>query len=76
MANEKKMAYILDMEQMAVDFSIGALLGIIVPETVGRNVASNVAGNPHKMVIMEAPIKLIVFWMEDLNYQELREINY
>ena len=29
-----------------------------------------------KMVIMEAPIKLIVFWMEDLNYQELREINY
>ena len=58
MANEKKMAYILDMEQMAVDFSIGALLGIIVPETVGRNVASNVAGNPHKNGNYGSPYKV------------------
>ena len=52
------MAYILDMEQMAVDFSIGALLGIIVPETVGRNVASNVAGNPHKNGNYGSPYKV------------------
>ena len=58
MNNEKKMAYIFDTKQMAVDFSIGALLGIIVPETVGRNVASNVAGNPHKNGNYGSPYKV------------------
>lgn len=54
---------------MAVDFSIGALIGIIVPGAVARKVASNEAKNPvldetrnsHIMVIMEVPIKLIIF---------------
>ena len=36
MNNEKKMAYIFDTKQMAVDFSIGALIGIIVPGAVAR----------------------------------------
>ena len=46
MNNEKKMAYIFDTKQMAVDFSIGALIGIIVPGAVARKVASNEAKNP------------------------------
>lgn len=40
------MAYIFDTKQMAVDFSIGALIGIIVPGAVARKVASNEAKNP------------------------------
>ena len=36
MNNEKKMAYIFDTKQMAVDFSIGALIGIIVPGAVAK----------------------------------------
>lgn len=43
MNNEKKMAYIFDTKQMAVDFSIGALIGIIVPGAVARKAASNEA---------------------------------
>jgi hypothetical protein len=46
MVNQKKMEYIFDMKQMAVDFSIGALIGIIVPGAVARKVASNEAKNP------------------------------
>ena len=46
MNNEKKMAYIFDTKQMSVDFSIGALIGIIVPGAVARKVASNEAKNP------------------------------
>ena len=46
MNNEKKMAYIFDTKQMAVDVSIGALIGIIVPGAVARKVASNEAKNP------------------------------
>ena len=45
MNNEKKMAYIFDTKQMAVDFSIGALIGIIVPGAVARKLVRDAERN-------------------------------
>ena len=45
MNNEKKMAYIFDTKKMAVDFSIGALIGIIVPGAVARKLVRDAEGN-------------------------------
>ena len=46
MTKDEKKAYIFDLNQMTVDFSIGALIGIIVPGAVARKAASNEAKNP------------------------------
>ena len=46
MSKAEKMAYVFDMNQMTVDFSIGALIGMLVPGAVARKVASNEAKNP------------------------------
>ena len=45
MNNEKKMAYIFDTKKMAVDFSIGALIGIIVPGAVARKLVRDAERN-------------------------------
>ena len=45
MNNEKKMAYIFDTKQMTVDFSIGALIGIIVPGAVARKLVRDAERN-------------------------------
>ena len=45
MNNEKKMAYIFDTKQMSVDFSIGALIGIIVPGAVARKLVRDAERN-------------------------------
>ena len=45
MSNDKKMAYIFDTKQMAVDFSIGSLIGMLVPGMVARKAARDAERN-------------------------------
>ena len=54
MNNEKKMAYIFDTKQMAVDFSIGALIGIIVPGAVARKLVRDAEREMWKNADFEA----------------------
>ena len=48
MSNEEKMAYIFDTKQMAVDFSIGSLIGMLVPGMVARKAARDAERNIKK----------------------------
>ncbi|MFR0899778.1 MAG: AHH domain-containing protein [Anaerobutyricum sp.] len=54
MNNEKKMAYIFDTKQMSVDFSIGALIGIIVPGAVARKLVRDAEREMWKNADFEA----------------------
>ena len=50
MSNDKKMAYIFDTKQMAVDFSIGSLIGMLVPGMVARKAARDAERNIKKYI--------------------------
>lgn len=60
MNNEKKMAYIFDTKQMAVDFSIGALIGIIVPGAVARKLVRDAERNMLKNTCETRVVKQLV----------------
>lgn len=51
MTDEGKKAYIFDKSQMAVDFTIGNLIGIFVPGAAARKVAKDAEKNMIKLLV-------------------------
>ena len=76
LAKAEKMAYVFDMNQMTVDFSIGALIGMLVPGAAARKVIRDAERNRIKSAgkISSEAIKsgstTVIYGSDDIaNYQ-------